>query len=277
MIRLSRLLGGWLAGGLVLFSILAAAPALAAPAIPDRGTRPVVDDAHILSAATVQSLSDKLTALEKSTGRQMVVVTLPSLQDYPIEEVGIALLRGWKLGDKERDDGIVFVIAPNDRKVRIEVGYGLEPVITDAMSSVIINQAVIPRFKAGDMEGGVVAGTDALIQQLSLPDDQAKAKASAAASTVRERHSRGDFPPVAGIVIAIFIFFLISSIFRGGRRGGGLGGALPWIILGSLANSRDDDRWGGGGGWGGGGFGGGGGGFSGGGGSGGGGGASGSW
>jgi len=153
---------------------LVALPALAATTFPKLSGR-VVDEANLLSPATEAALTQKLEALETTTGRQVVVATLPSLQGLEIEEYGYQLGRAWKLGGEKTDDGAVLIVAPNERKVRIEVGYGLEPVLTDALSSVIIQSAILPKFKAGDMEGGVVAGADALIQQLSLPDEVAKA------------------------------------------------------------------------------------------------------
>ena len=248
---------------MALTILLIALPALAAPTFPPLTGR-VVDNANILSPAVEASLTEKLTALETSSGHQLVVVTLPTLQGYEIEDYGYQLGRAWAIGDKKINDGALLIVAPNDRKVRIEVGYGLEGVMTDALSSVIIQTAILPKFKAGDMEGGVVAGADALVQQLSLPDDQARANATAAASTAREHKSA---PPLAFIIFLVVFWVIIASL-RGGRGRGGLAGALPWIILGGLSGGDRHDS----GGWGGGG-----GGFSGGGGSFGGGGSSGSW
>lgn len=244
--------------GALLLAI--ALPALAAPSFPKLSGR-VVDEANILSPATEQALTAKLEALETSTGRQLVVATLPELQGQEIEEYGYQLGRHWGIGTDANDDGAMLLVAPNDRKVRIEVGYGLEGVLTDALSSVIIQTAIVPKFKAGDMEGGIVAGTDALVQQLSLPDDQAKAVAANAGQKARAHR---DGPPIPFIIFIIVLWIIIASLRGRGR--GGLGSALPWIILGGLGNGR-----GGGGGWSGGG------GFSGGGGSFGGGGASGGW
>jgi uncharacterized protein len=248
--------------------VLIAAPALAAPTFPALTGR-VVDDANILSPQAEADLTGKLAALEQATGRQLVVVTIPSLQGYEIEDFGYQLGRTWGIGEKGKNTGALFIIAPNERKTRIEAGYGLEPVLTDALSSVILQRVVLPRFKAGDMPGGIVAGTDAIIQQLSLPDDEARAKAAEPAPQAAGR----SFPPWAGVVILVFVAFMIRSLFSGGGgRGGGaggLGGALPWIVLGALGSGggRGRSDWGGGGG----------GGFSGGGGSFGGGGSSGSW
>lgn len=240
----------------------------AAPTFPPLTGR-VVDDANMLSPATEQQLSGKLATLEQQTGRQLVVVTLPSLQGYEIEEYGYQLGRAWGIGQAKANNGVLFIVAPNERKVRIEVGYGLEPILTDALSSVILQQAVLPRFRGGDMEGGVVAGTDALIQQLALPDDQAKANV-AQAQAAAQQPQRPGLPPLAIIIMIFFIIMMLRGMFGRRRYGGGLGSALPWIILSGMGGGRDR------GGWGGGGFGGGGG-FSGGGGSFGGGGSSGSW
>jgi uncharacterized protein len=251
----------------LVVAMVVALPALAAPKFPPLTGR-VVDGAQILSPDVERDLTDKLETLETTTGRQMVVATVPDLQGYPIEDYGYQLGRTWGIGEKDKDTGVILLVAPNERKVRIEVGYGLEPVLTDALSSVIIQSAILPKFRDGDMEGGIVAGTNALVEQLSLPADQAKARVEQASQP--ERH-KAQGSPIVGFLILLFIIFVFSSLFRGRRGRGGLGSALPWIILSALNNSGR----GGGGGWGGGG--GGGGGFSGGGGSFGGGGSSGSW
>lgn len=253
-----------LLAGLVFWTTAAAAPTF--PSLTGR----VVDTAGILSAQTEATLTAKLEGLEAKTGRQLVIVTVPSLQGYEIEDYGYQLLRTWGIGDKARDDGTILVVAPTARKVRIEVGYGLEPVLTDALSSLIIQQRILPAFKSGKMEEGVVDGTRAIIQQLSLPDDEARA---IAAAPVKQEASGGSGGPPL-IFILFILFWVLGGVFglfgRRRRRSGGLWWLLPLI----LSNSSR-----GGGGWSGGGLSGGfgGGGFSGGGGSGGGGGASGSW
>lgn len=260
----------------VLILLCSFGVAMAAPKFPPLTGR-VVDNANILSPQTEAELTQELASLETQTGRQLVVATLPDLQGYEIEDYGYQLLRAWGIGDKERDDGVVLIVAPSERKVRIEVGYGLEPVLTDALSSLIINRAIIPAFKQGNLEQGVVDGTRAIIKQLSLPDDEAKA--AAATQTQAARSSDGGIGP-ATILVIFIVFWLLSGVLGGfgRRRRGGL-----WWLLPLILNSSSRGGGGGGGGWsdgGGGGFGGGGfggGGFSGGGGSGGGGGASGSW
>ncbi|MGZ8406688.1 MAG: TPM domain-containing protein [Caulobacteraceae bacterium] len=254
---------GWgvLASVCALIVLTAAIPAVAALTFPPLTGR-VVDNANMLSPQTEQDLSARLEALETKTGRQAVVATVPSLQGQEIEDYGYQLGRAWGIGSKARNDGLVFIVAPNERKVRIEVGYGLEGVMTDALSSVILQERVLPKFRSGDMEGGVVAGTDAIVQQLSLDDGEAR---TVAAQAAQAKASTGKNPGIGAIVVFLVIFLLFSSLFR--RRGGGL---LPWLILGGMSSGG-----GGGGGWSSGG--GGGGGFSGGGGSFGGGGSSGGW
>ena len=255
--------------------------ALAQPKFPPLTGR-VVDDAQILSPAAEAKLTAELAALEQQTGHQLVVATLPDLQGYEIEDYGYQLLRTWGIGRKGQDDGVILIVAPNQKKVRIEVGYGLEPVLTDALSSLIIQRAILPAFKAGEMEKGVVDGTEAIAKQIGLPEDQqaaAIAEAQAAQQVTIAQDSSGD----AGDNFPIFfvigvVFWLLAGMLRAfgarrryGRRGGGLWWLLPFLLSGPGISGG---RGGSGGSWS---SGGGGGGFSGGGGSGGGGGASGSW
>jgi uncharacterized protein len=253
---------------LALALVLVASVALAAPKFPELTGR-VVDNAQLLSPETEQKLTDQLAGLEQQTGRQLVVVTLPDLQGYEIEEYGYQLGRAWQIGRKGEDDGALLIVAPTDRKVRIEVGYGLEGVLTDALSSVILQRAVLPEFRAGRFEQGVVNGTNEIVAQLALPDDQAKANVAQAAAQPKRSN---DGPPVHLIIVILVIFFILSRVLGGGRGRGRRRryGGLPWIVPIILSGGGRHDGWGGGGGFGGGGFGGGGGSF-------GGGGSSGSW
>jgi uncharacterized protein len=243
----------------------------ATPKFPPQTGR-VVDHAHILSPGAEQKLDGELATLEQQTGHQLVVATVPDLQGFEIEDYGYQLGRAWQLGRKGVNDGAILLVAPKERKVRIEVGYGLEPVLTDALTSVILQRKVLPQFRAGHMEQGVVDGAEAVIAQLSLPDDQAKANvAQATQQAARAQTDDGGFRPgihIPILLILFIVFFVMSRAMRG--RGGGLWW-LPFLFM----NSGRGGGWGGGGGgdWGGGG----GGGFSGGGGSFGGGGSSGSW
>lgn len=213
----------------------------------------VVDRANILSPAVEQRLTEKFAALEAATTDQVVVVTLDSLQNYEIEEYGYRLGREWGIGQADKDNGVLLIVAPNERKVRIEVGYGLEPVITDALSSVIIQSRILPAFREGRMEAGIEAGADAIVEQLTIDRGVALERAQAAQAQVS---AEPDVPVWVIILIVLFLVFF-------GR------GWLPFLFLSSM--SGGGRSWGGGGGGGfGGGFSGGGGGF-------GGGGASGGW
>lgn len=224
----------------------------------------VVDEAHLLQPAQLAALDAKLAGLEQQSQRQLVVVTLPSLEGYEIEDYGYRLGRAWGIGDKGRNDGALLIVAPNERKVRIEVGYGLEGILTDALSSVIIQREVVPRFKSGDYAGGIDAAADQLIAQLKLPDDEARKVAQSVQAKSAE--PRFDFGTV--VFLVVFFFFFVLPFLRAMRGGGRRYGSSPGVMIFPTGG------WGGGGGsdWGGGG-----GGFGGGGGSFGGGGSSGSW
>ena len=255
---------------LALLLLLLAAP-LAAQEFPALSGR-VVDAANILPPDVEAAISARSEAIEKQSGAQLVVATVPSLQGYEIEEYGYRLGRAWGIGQKREaggkgDNGVILLVAPNERKVRIEVGYGLEPVLTDALSSVIIQTQILPQFRAGNMPAGVSAGFDSIAKQVELPPEQAAANVNAAE---QQRASGGDdgFPFGFLLFLAFLIIWIVMSSRRskGGRsarRGG------PIVIWGP-GFGGGGGGWGGGGGGFGGGFGGGGGGF-------GGGGASGGW
>ena len=245
----------------LLLALAMAAPAAAQtfPAL----TGQVVDEAGILPPEVESQLTAKLAALEQQSQRQLVVVTVPSLQGYEISDYGYRLGRQWGIGSKERNDGAMLLVAPNERKVRIEVGYGLEPVLTDGMSFLIINNAILPRFKAGDLPGGIVAGTDAIVQQLTLPAEEARQLAARADKQQQDRDE--GFPFGLILWLAIFFFFFVLPMIRGVRGGRAYRGGAPVILFpGGFGGGRSGGGFGGGG-------------FSGGGGSFGGGGASGSW
>jgi len=273
---------------LVLFAVPASAQTF--PPLSGR----VVDQANLLSPAQEVDLSSKSAALEAQTGRQFVVATVNSLEGRTIEDYGYRLGRHWQIGRKGEDDGVILLVAPNEKKVRIETGYGARVFLTDAVSSLIVRNAILPRFREGDMAGGIMAGADAIIQQMSLSPEQARKTASEAAARESARSDEGGgFLPL--IFWAMIIGFVLLSMVRraGGRRylggvpaykrrKGGRGfdsgdaAIILWGLseLASAARKGRSSGWGGGSSWGGGGgFGG----FSGGGGSFGGGGASGSW
>jgi uncharacterized protein len=253
----------WRLAGLLTLVWLALSPACAGadPTFPQLTGR-VVDDAGLLSPAQRSALSDQLAALESKSSDQVVVVTLPSLQGYSIEDYGYQLGRHWGIGTKKLNNGVLLIVAPKEHKVRIEVGYGLEPILTDALSSVIIQEAILPKFRQGDFAGGIQAGVGDILKVLTGDSAELAERAKA-----RETETKQPEVDWATVIIWILIILWLIYVFRnsaGGGRGRG-GGVGPVIFPGP--------GWGGG--FSGGGFSGGG--FSGGGGSFGGGGASGSW
>jgi uncharacterized protein len=149
-------------------------------AIPPRGpefpalTGRVVDQADLLDPASEASLVGKLAAVERDFGPQFVVVTVPTLQGYPIEDYGVQLGRHWGIGHKERNDGVLLIVAPSERKVRIEVGYGLERRVTDPFAAKVIREAALPRFREGDLGDGIEATSDAIIARLRSPKSEAQ-------------------------------------------------------------------------------------------------------
>jgi len=267
---------------LALAFVSLATPAAAQTFPPLTGR--VVDQAHLLTPEQVQDLTSKSAALEAQTGRQFVVATVNSLEGYPIDDYAYRLGRAWKIGSAKNNDGVVLVVAPNERKVWIATGYGAGVYMTDAMSGLITREDILPHFKQNppDYGGGIEAGADAIIKQMSLPADEA-AKNVAAAGQVQQQRQHSGGNPLPFIFWLMVVGFVALSHFR---RGAGRryrhrhGGISPWVMLWGLNALSNSGRggWGGGSSWGGGGFGGGGfGGFSGGGGSFGGGGAGGSW
>jgi len=232
----------------------------------------VVDAANVLPPATKADLQAKLLALQTQTHRQLVVATLPDLQGYDIETYGYKLGREWGVGLRDVNNGAVLLVAPKERKVRVEVGYGLEPIITDALSSVVVSQDILPRFKAGDLPGGVIAGVDALDKQLRASPEEAKARTDAAVAGFNKEHQRvgrsGGGVPIGLIFWAMVIGFVVLSMLRrrggtgraytGAGYGGGFGGSnLPIVMWGigeALSQRERGSGWGAGGGsWGGGG------------------------
>lgn len=149
---------GWL-GLLSIFFLASAGWSLDIPPLTGR----VVDQAHLLSPSAISSLNAALAAHESKTSNQVVVLTLASLEGHPLEEFSQQVATAWALGQKGTDNGVLFLIAVKEKKVRIDVGYGLEGTLTDAKSSRIIRHEVVPRFRAGDFSGGIIAGTQAIL------------------------------------------------------------------------------------------------------------------
>lgn len=270
-IALLFVLGLWLGTALPLPAL--AQTGIQFPALTGR----VVDNADILTPQQEAELTQKLAILEQQTTDQLVVVTLPSLNDYDIADYGYQLGRHWGIGQKEANNGALLIVAPNDRKVRVEVGYGLEGILTDAFSALTIQNYILPPFREGDYYSGINAGVDQISYQLTLDPEEAAARAAEMATQVEEG---GSGAGILIIIIGVFgAIFVIGSVVGAASAGSGRrmqgaadgAGAVLWTtaqIIAAIASSSGSG--GGRGGGGGGGFGGGGGGF-------GGGGASGGW
>jgi len=238
------------AAAVLLFTVVAAYAALSFPPLTGR----VVDEAGILSSSTRETLTSLLAEHERQTGNQVVVATLSSLQGATIEQYGYQLGRAWGIGVKGKNNGALIIVSPTTHDVRIEVGYGLEGTLTDAQSKLIIENVMLPSFRKGDYDGGVLNGTITVLQALG-GHPSASVSAPPESDEQPDSGSGGHIP----IIVIIIILWLVFGRFF-----------WPLFFLGGLGG------WGRGGGYGG-GFGGSSGGFSGGGGSFGGGGASGHW
>jgi uncharacterized protein len=209
------------AGAILAFLLLlATAPASAGPTYPALTGR-VVDQAGLLGAQSRTALEAKLAQHESKTGEQVVVVTVSSLDGQSIEEYGVGLGRRWGIGTAGEDNGALLIVAPNEREVRIEVGYGLEGKLTDALASQIVQNEILPRFREGDMEGGIVAGAEAVLAILDgsyVPGEWSLPPGSAAA---QEPFLPEWIVPIIFFGVWGLIVFLVHRSRRGRRYG-------PW-------------------------------------------------
>ncbi|ALK10969.1 TPM domain-containing protein [Blastochloris viridis] len=246
----------WLLSFVLTLALAGPVVAETSPVFPALTGR-VVDDAGIIDPARHAAITKQLADYEAKTTDQIVVVTLKSLQGTTIEEFGYRLGRSWQIGQAGKNNGALLIVAPNERKVRIEVGYGLEGTLTDAIARVIIDTAILPKFRTKDFAGGIAAGVDAIIDVLTHDDSEWKARAVAPPPE----------PDWVGLVIVGAIIVIIVIVFILSAHGGGppARGRSRDFVVGSGASSGGS--WSGGSG----------GGFSGGGGSFGGGGSSGDW
>jgi uncharacterized protein len=231
-------------------------PAGAEPQFPPLTGR-IVDDAHLLTAADRASIEADLKALEEKSSDQLVVYTTNSLQGYPIEDFGYQLGRAWGIGQKGTNNGVLLIVAPAERKVRIEVGRGLEPQLTDALTKLIIQNAILPRFKRGEFSAGVKAGVHD-IRDAMLGDAEA-VKERVAARPLKKRNADDSEALVTLVfIIAIILFVLWAQSQQGGGPASRYGrrasyGGGPIFFPGGWSGGGGGSRDGGGGGWSGGG------------------------
>ena len=201
--------------------LLLCLPLLAAITFPPLTGR-VVDEANLLNPQQKVRLSAKLEALENNTTDQLVVVTLKSLHGYDIADYGYQLGRHWGIGQKGKNNGVLLIVAPNERKVRIEVGYGLEGILTDALSDRIIRIAIIPRFRDKDFAGGIEAGVDAITHILQHPNN-----ALSGQSTGKPRRNEKS---AGGLFFALFVAVSMALSFLPSYKNIWLSGAIALTV-----------------------------------------------
>lgn len=200
-------------------AVLVATLAWADPQFPAL-TSPVVDAAHVIDDTARVIIENRIRDYKSSSGHQLQVATVPTLQGYDIRDFGYQLGRAWGIGDKKANDGVLILLAPTEHKVSIETGYGVEGDLTDAMSRIIIENAMVPRFKAGDYAGGVNAGIDDIIKVLGGQGD-------AVVQRVQNQSAPQAQDILPFVIIFIFIVIILVNASRGGRMlivpGGGFG------------------------------------------------------
>ncbi|HET6675636.1 MAG TPA: TPM domain-containing protein [Nitrospiraceae bacterium] len=215
----SRVLVGWT---LCALAIGSAAHALDVPALTGR----VVDLAHVLPPSTAAQLSERLQAHEDKTTNQLAVLIVPSLEGEPLFDFSHRVASTWKLGQKGTDNGALLLVAIKDRKVRIEVGYGLEGTLTDARSAQIIRNEIVPRFRAGDYAGGITAGVDAILK--TIEGTYTAPERPVGPSPLDDRIGSVLFAVIIGVLIGL----ALSRVHRflGAAAGGGISFlAAPWL------------------------------------------------
>lgn len=207
---------------LVAIVLLLSVSAFAQRAVPPHGGVWVHDEANVLSPGTVAQLEQILKAERDSTSNQIAILIVPSLEGEDIDGFGIRVADAWKVGDQKKDNGVIFIVSIQDRKMRIETGLGLEGVLTDALSSRINRNEVAPQFRQGNYDAGVLAGTIAIIQAI---------KGTYVNENPRQKGKRGGRSPW-GTLILIIIIIIAMSRRKGG--GGGMGGYWAAGMAGSL-------------------------------------------
>lgn len=231
--------------------VLALSGTMARAELPARPSGPILDAADVIPPAEEAALDRKLRDYNMRTGRALMVVSVTSLDGEDVATYANNLGHAWGVGGKESDQGLIFLVAPTERKVRIETGYGLEQYLPDVLASRIIREQVTPKFKAGDMPGGINAGIDAITAQLDRDPADAKAIAEAEKAAAAQRNEQGDSSGIAGVVFWLVLMIVLISFFsRRGRRGYRRSGIDPGIILWGISEAMHHSR-GGGSDWGG--------------------------
>lgn len=249
MIRTLRLL-------CVAVILAVALPVLGKSAYPEP-TGHVNDFAHLLSTTSQQNLENLLTELQQKTGAQIAVVTVPTLNDIPIEDYASDLFKAWGIGEKGKENGLLFLIAPNERKVRFEVGYGLESILPDGKTGHIQDQYVVPAFRAGDMAQGIVQGTQATVNVIAehykLNPDELPAATQLRTPQKQKTSFAKKVAQLIFIIFLIILFIRHPSLFvallfmtgsgSGGRSGSGFGGGFGGFGGGGSGGGGSSRSW----------------------------------
>jgi uncharacterized protein len=208
----------FLLAAVAVAALVSPAAALEVPPLTGR----IVDNAHLLSADRTAALSDELAAHEARTGNQVALLTLPSLEGEPLEEFSHRVATTWKLGQKGTDNGVLILVVPGDRKVRIEVGYGLEGTLTDVKSSRIIREEMAPRFRTGDFAGGITAGVRAVLGMIEGTYQPPARKTVPAGNNIES--ALGMF------FVAIVVGILTAAIIGHHWKGSSVGSVMAFVL-----------------------------------------------
>lgn len=213
---------GLVPAAVLVLATLASALAAAELAVPYLTSR-VNDTAGLLSPEARQRIEQKLAAVEQRTGAQIAVLTIPSLEDEPVEDYAVRVAQTWKLGQGEEDNGVLLLVSKADRKMRIEVGYGLEPELTDLESGMILDDVIRPRFQRGDFDGGIEAGTEAIANAIEgQPVTVAEKPAGDSLSEL----------PVGPRLVFLLIFLVLVGTFSFAAIGSS--GCQSWFLYAFL-------------------------------------------
>ena len=197
-------------------------------------TARVTDLANLLPPAREQALEEKLARFERETSHQLAVLTVPTLEGEPIESFALRAAEKWQLGQRGLDNGMLLVVASQDRQARVEVGYGLEGVVPDVVAKRVLEDVLFPRFRTGDYAGGIDAATDALIQAARGEVIPAERRPSA------QLRARGEVDPLPTVFFVALLGSFLATPFRRGARplgalvGGGASGLIVYLLLASL-------------------------------------------
>jgi uncharacterized protein len=191
------------------FALVVPAAAQTFPALTGR----VVDHAHVLDRETRSALVGRLAELEAHNTDQVVVATVPSLEGISIEDYANRLFRHWQLGQKDKNNGVLLLVAPTERKVRIEVGYGLEGTLPDALAKYIITQSIVPHFRTNDMSGGIVQGVDDIVSVLTGDAAAWQRRAAPPVAVVSRSQTAPEWANTVAAAVVGIVFLIVGALF----------------------------------------------------------------